>query len=549
MVLLPNIPILAKIASHPQDKTAVIHNSSRKSFTYGSLLRDVARWRSVLENTGGKSIPGTGKRIAIMGENSYQFLVTLLAAVSLPDTIAVPLCTSHTLPEISYQLNDADVSAVLTTERFKDKLQLIVADREFVIYEDVVLPEIDTDVSIESGTMAIEASGGIILYTSGTSGNPKGVVIPNATLNAQASSLVKAWQVASTDTLLHTLPLHHIHGILNALLVPLSVGATIVFHFPFAAGPVLNLLAHEDESAPEITIYTAVPTVYSRLSTLYRTLPEDKQTEVTASIGKTLHLAMCGSAALPDPLREGWRQISGGHPQLLERYGMTEVGMALSQPLKEEDRTSGSVGKPLPGVHARLVDKDTGDVLYSSVGWESETFFVERPSGEDHVLGEIELSGPTIFKEYWRKKEASDASFVTDQAGQRWFKTGDIAGVDSQARWWIKGRESMDIIKSGGEKISALEIEREILSLEGIQECAVVGLPSEEWGQSVAVVIVMADGHEPIEYLHLKTQLKSRLTGYKIPKERKILDKIPRNQMGKVNKKTLVKQVWPEKFN
>ncbi|KAK9466682.1 hypothetical protein V1512DRAFT_247894 [Lipomyces arxii] len=546
MATLPNLPILSAIATHPASQTAIIHNKSRKSFTYGSLLTSVARWRSVLAELGGQSI--SGKRIAIMGENSFEFLVCLLAATSLPDTITVPLCPSHTAPEITYQLNDADCCAIVTTMRFKEKLEPLVNEREFVIYEDVELPPA-AEVTLESDASPIVDTSGIILYTSGTSGNPKGVVIPNSTIQAQALSLVKAWEIKPSDTLLHTLPLHHIHGILNGLMVPLFVGATVLFQFPFAAGPVLSLLAHADETVPAVTVYTAVPTVYARLSTLFRSFTPENQAETTAAIQKNLHLAMCGSAALPDPLRDGWDQLSGGKPPLLERYGMTEVGMALSQPLKESDRTSGSVGKPLPGVYARLVDKDTLEVLYQSVGWESEKWLTSKPPvGDEQVLGEIELSGPTIFKEYWRKEEATASSFVTDVDGRKWFRTGDIAGVDSFGRFWIKGRESMDIIKSGGEKLSALEIEREILSLKGIAECAVVGLPSIEWGQSVAVVVVMESGVEPIKFDDFKAQLKLRLTGYKIPKELKVIEQIPRNQMGKVNKKTLVKQVWPEKF-
>ncbi|KAK9449466.1 uncharacterized protein V1518DRAFT_437783 [Limtongia smithiae] len=546
---LPKTPVLAAIAGHPATKTAIIHNSSRKSFTYSSLLSDIARWRTVLSKLGGGA---KDKRLAIMGENSYEFVVCLLAATSLPETITVPLCPSHTAPEITYQLNDADCCAIVATDRFREKLAPLVDGREFVIYEDTVLPEATGEVVLEEDVDAAITNGsGIILYTSGTSGNPKGVIIPNATLRAQSLSLIKAWKISDADTLLHTLPLHHIHGILNGLMVPLFVGGTVLFQFPFAAAPVLSLLAHEDESAPVVTIYTAVPTVYSRLATLYRTFPPEKQAEITAAVSKNLQLVMCGSAALPDPLRAGWAALSGGHPQLLERYGMTEVGMALSQPLEEEERTSGSVGKPLPGVYARLVDKDgTGKVLYESVGWESETWVgASKPASEDdEVLGEIELSGPTIFAEYWRKPEATAKSFVTDDSGRKWFQTGDIAGVDGAGRWRIKGRESMDIIKSGGEKLSALEIEREILSLEGIAECAVVGLPSLEWGQSVAAVVVMAAGYKPIEFADLKSQLKLRLTGYKIPKQLRVVDTIPRNQMGKVNKKTLVKLVWPEMF-
>ncbi|KAK9473376.1 uncharacterized protein V1510DRAFT_363284 [Dipodascopsis tothii] len=526
--VLPSLPVIKALAAHPPTKTAIVHNASGKTFTYGSLVADIAKWRAFL---GGFKNPGTGRRIALMGENSYEFVACLLAIVTLENTIAIPLCTSHTAAELTYQLDDADCALLITTARFVDKLTPLAGGRDLLVI-DQVFPTLPATETVAVSAPAVEGSG-IILYTSGTSGNPKGVVITAATLLAQSQSLIRAWNIDAADVLLHTLPLHHIHGILNALLVPLTVGATVVFQFPFVAPAVLDLLAATDPAKPVITIYTAVPTIYARLATVYRGLPAERQAEVTAAVSKNLGLAMCGSAALPEPLRDGWHALSGGHPQLLERYGMTEVGMALSQPRAEADRVSGSVGKPLPGVRARLVDKDTGDVVYETVGWESEKFLTPVPTdGDAQLIGEIELAGPTVFTYYWNKPEPTASSFVTDDAGISWFKTGDIAGVDAAGRFWIKGRESMDIIKSGGEKISALEIEREILSLDGVAECAVVGLPNVEWGQAVAAVVVPT-GTRELTLPTLKSELRLRLSGYKTPKELKVVEQIPRNQMGK----------------
>lgn len=289
-----------------------------------------------------------------------------------------------------------------------------------------------------------------------------------------------------------------------------------------------------------------MPTVYHRLIQAHGSLEATVKTAVKTALGpENLRLNISGSAALPVPTKDAWSAISGGNT-LLERYGMTEVGMALSCGLAHHDRVDGSVGWPLPSVEARLVDPDSDSLIPES----------------SEAAGEIQLRGPTIFKEYWRNAEATASEFTSDG----WFKTGDVAyrrsmpapiGNGDSGSWatgpmfFIQGRQSSDIIKSGGEKVSALEIEREMLSLSTITECAVVGIHSETWGQKVAAIVVLSDegrtsgkGGKAMSALDLRRALRDRLVAYKIPQEMIVMESIPRNAMGKINKKQLVKDVF-----
>lgn len=269
-----------------------------------------------------------------------------------------------------------------------------------------------------------------------------------------------------------------------------------------------------------------------------------------------LRLNMSGSAALPKSIREDWTALSGGNI-LLERYGMTEVGMALSCGLVDADRIESSVGWPLPSVEARLMEKDAdGNETLIEVGQE-----IDATSNKERQ-GEIQLRGPTVFKEYWQNPTATKKEFTRDG----WFKTGDIAirrivpgaGSGKSGSWasgpayFIQGRQSADIIKTGGEKVSALEIEREILTLPQVNECAVVGLPSESWGQKVAAVVVLKEEYSARSWslADMRRELKSRLVPYKIPQDLEIVPTIKRNAMGKVNKKELVPLIFgaPEKI-
>lgn len=490
--------------------------------------------------------------------------VTFLSILA-HDAIALPLSQSFPSSEIRYILENSEAKLLLSTEKFQDKAR-------DVLKEDIThQPQLEILSKIETGADSTEHvkfegsaldNGGFMLYTSGTTSRPKGVVLSTSTITAQANSLIEAWKYSSSDYLLHVLPLHHIHGTINGLFTPLIAGAAIEFAFPFNADFVWKRLAApfrsnaEESSQRPITFFTVVPTIYSRLLSSFPQLDENTQAAARKALSpETMRLNISGSAALPTPIKQAWTDLSGGNV-LLERYGMTEVGMALSCGLDFADRVNGSVGWPLPSVEVRLVETETGNIILPG-----------EEKGADGKLreGEIQLRGPTVFAEYWRNEKATAEEFVSaDDGGQKWFKTGDVAsrceipGAGRSSQQWakgplyfIQGRKSVDIIKTGGEKVSALEIERELLSLPQISETAVVGLASEQWGQKVAAVVVLSEegrtagkGGKPWGPMDMRRALKDRLANYKIPQELKVVESIPRNAMGKINKKALVKDLF-----
>jgi malonyl-CoA/methylmalonyl-CoA synthetase len=492
-------------------------------------------------------------------------LVTLLSILAA-HAIAVPLSPTFPAHELRYIIDQSESLMLLSSAKFQSQADHVLKEgmaTKPIHYkqEKMMLGKTDDYVTLEE---AASDKGGMMLYTSGTTNRPKGVLLPQDVLTAQSRSLLEAWNYSSEDVLLHVLPLHHIHGTVNALLTPLFAGSTIEFQFPFNSTAVWDRLAAPFLSNPDpvkkpITFLTVVPTIYTRLLSSHPNLPPELQAATkTALHPSNLRLNISGSAALPTPVKSAWTELSGGNV-LLERYGMTEVGMALSCGLSFSDRVDGSVGWPLPSVQARLVDTETHEIIL--VGQEID------PATDRARQGEIQLRGPTIFREYWKNPEATQKDFTEDADGQgKWFKTGDVAvrrnvngAGESEQEWakgplyFIMGRKSADIIKTGGEKVSALEIEREMLSLSQIAEVAVVGLPSEAWGQKVAAVVVLSEagrtggkGGKAWSALDMRRALKELLANYKIPQEMKVVEEIPRNAMGKINKKKLVLQIWGE---
>ncbi|KAL6703690.1 hypothetical protein ACN47E_009384 [Coniothyrium glycines] len=562
---LPRLPLFAAIKSHDAQSTAVIHSLSGRSFTYGELVNDVAAAKDKLQRNAGGASAAEGQRISFLVENGYDYVVTLLAILAA-HAVAVPLSPTFPAHELRYIIDQSESLMLLSSEKFQGYADDVLKEgmhTKPINYkqEKIMLGKTDDYVTLEDPT---SDEGGMMLYTSGTTNRPKGVLLPQDVLTAQSRSLLEAWSYSSEDVLLHVLPLHHIHGTVNALLTPLFAGATIEFQFPFNATNVWERLAapflpNADKAKRPITFLTVVPTIYTRLLSSHPTLSAELQAaSKTALHPSNLRLNISGSAALPTPVKSAWTELSGGNV-LLERYGMTEVGMALSCGLDFEGRVDGSVGWPLPSVQARLVDSETGEIIEEGQETDAST-------GRERQ-GEIQLRGPTIFREYWKNPEATKKEFTEDVDGQgKWFKTGDVAvrrtvptaGHSAQAwakgpLYFIHGRKSADIIKTGGEKVSALEIEREMLSLPQVAEVAVVGLPSEAWGQKVAAVVVLSEhgktagkGGKPWSALDMRRALKEILANYKIPQEMRVLDSIPRNAMGKINKKQLVVQVWGE---
>jgi malonyl-CoA/methylmalonyl-CoA synthetase len=344
----------------------------------------------------------------------------------------------------------------------------------------------------------------MILYTSGTTSRPKGVVITHANLEAQISTLVQEWGWRDDDCTLCVLPLHHVHGIVNVVSCALWAGARCEFLPEFSPASVFASF-----DGGRVTVFMAVPTIYHKLITAWEKLPGDRQQSLSQKM-RNFRLMVSGSAALPVSVLERWRAISSH--TLLERYGMTEIGMALSNPLHGE-RRPGFAGTPLPGVEVRLADDSGNDV----------------PDGE---TGEILVRGKNVFLEYWNRPEATREAF----GPEGWFKTGDVAIVE-KGYYRILGRNSVDIIKSGGYKISALEIEETLRLHSAVRDCGVVGIENEEWGEEVAAVVVTRESGADLE--EIDRWLRSQLPPYKIPRRWAVAEVLPRNAMGKVIKKEL----------
>lgn len=493
--------------------------------------------------------------------------MTLLAIFAC-NAIAVPLAISFPAFELRHVLNISQTGVLLSSTKFAVKAREVMSeglDSLPSLYEVETLLDGSEKVAASDSKVPCTLNAGMMLFTSGTTAKPKGVMLSDATLAAQAQSLLTAWSYSPSDRLLHVLPLHHIHGTVNAILTPLLAGSSIEFMYPFKADQVWSRLAapflepenNNDASAVAvhpITFFTAVPTIWSRMLDAYSSLSPTLQEAGKKAISrKHLRLNISGSAALPKPIRDGWNELSGNNT-LLERYGMTEVGMALSCGLEEEDRLDGSVGWPLPSVEARLVETDDKTSAQSVIEPGAE---IDPLSGKER-LGEVQLRGPTVFSGYWADPVATAKEFTEDG----WFKTGDIAarrlvsgsGQGRSGSWaqgpayFIQGRRSADIIKTGGEKVSALEIEREILSLPEVSEVAVLGLPSQIWGQKVVAVVVLSrecqESGKPWGLTELRRDLKNRLVGYKIPQDVEVVETIKRNAMGKINKKELAPAVF-----
>nr|POF24737.1 acyl-coa synthetase family member 3, mitochondrial [Quercus suber] len=564
MASLQRTAFFDAIQTHDPKTDVVVHSLSGRSFQYGSLLQDVALTKQRLLHATGKDEQSIeGERIAFLIENSYDYVVTLLACLA-SNAIAVPLAPSFPPSELRYNINHSEALVLLSSPKFARLAEEVLKEGIETKVVGHAMEKITKGATGEDPVQfrgdASNAEGGLMLYTSGTTARPKGVLLPTNVLVAQAKSLVEAWKYTSQDRLLHVLPLHHIHGTVNALLTPLLAGSTIEFMFPFNvdavwkrfAAPFMPTPSQNVHERAAITFFTVVPTIWARMLQSEPKLPSDIKTASQKAIKReNLRLNISGSAALPTPTKQAWSDLSSGNI-LLERYGMTEVGMALSCGLADQDRIDGSVGWPLPSVEARLVDPDTNQLI---------------PPGADlttdgkEVTGEIQLRGPTIFKSYWRNPTATQKEFTPDG----WFKTGDIAvrqpvpgaGEGASGSWatgpafFIRGRASADIIKTGGEKVSALEIERELLALPEILECAVVGLPSEAWGQKVAAIVVLTDhgrsagkSGKPWGAMDMRRALKGKLVAYKIPQDLQVVPQIARNAMGKVNKKDLVATVF-----
>jgi malonyl-CoA/methylmalonyl-CoA synthetase len=459
--------------------------------TYAELLRDSATAATVLLD-GADDLAEA--RVTYMVDPSNAYVVTMLGAWRAGG-MAVPIGTALPGPEIEYVLDDADPAVVVVDAAHAERVQPLARARGLRV---VTTDELTAPRTTRPLPAVDDVRAAMMIYTSGTTGRPKGVVHTHASIAAQIEGMVETWEWSADDHILCTLPLHHVHGIVNVLTTALWSGAVCDILPAFDATEVWSRLA-----SGELTLFMAVPAIYLRLIQAHDAA-DAATTGRWADGAAGLRLMVSGSAALPVATLERWRAITGH--TLLERYGMTEIGMGLGNPLT--DRRPGHVGVPFPGVEVRLVD-ETG---------------IPVGTGEP---GALLVRGANVFREYWRRPDATRDAFAGD-----WFRTGDVAVVEDGSHRLL-GRASVDIIKTGGEKVSALEIEDVLRGHPAIVDCAVVGVADTEWGERVCVAVVATDQDALAD---LRGWAKERLAPYKVPRSVLIVDELPRNAMGKVTK-------------
>jgi malonyl-CoA/methylmalonyl-CoA synthetase len=471
-----------------------LHDLAGTTWSYRALSRETARIANALIAAGVQP----GDRVAIYAEKRAAIVAVYLACLRA-GAVVLPLNTAYTSHELDYLLGDASPALVVCDAATEAVLRstgsarphltigpdggslLALAERQ---------PDRFTTVAREDDDLAA------LLYTSGTTGRPKGAMLTHGNLASNARSLASTWQMTVDDVLIHALPLFHTHGLLIAMNTLLIANGTIVLLDRFAPKAVIDLMSRS-------TVLMGVPTFYTRL------LAEPR---LSRSATRHMRLFVSGSAPLLPATHSAWMQRTGH--ALLERYGLTETGVNTSNPA-DGPRIAGSVGLPLDNVEVRITAMESSTPV---------------APGE---IGRITVRGPNVFKGYWGMPDATAEAF--DDAG--FFITGDLGTIDEQGYLHIVGREK-DLIISGGFNVYPKEVEAELDGMPGIAESAVIGLPHADFGEAVTAVVVQAT-NDGLDEDVVREQLATRLARYKVPKRVITVPQLPRNALGKIEKRTL----------
>ncbi len=483
-------------ARFPKDRAAPFIITRARTYSYADMEQETGRFANLLIALGVK----TGDRVMAQVEKTPQAVFLYLACLRA-GAVFLPLNTAYRADELEYFLKDAEPAIVVCDPGAAALMDLSRATGvPHVLTLDAKgeggLAARAAALSGQFTTVAVGGTDlGAILYSSGTTGRPKGVMLSHGALTANAATLHKLWKFAPGDVLLHCLPIFHVHGLFVALNTTLWNGTSMIFHAKYAVDDVVADL-------PRATVFMGVPTYYVRLIQHGAFSPE---------LCRTIRLFLCGSAPLLEETFATFAAKSG--KQIVERYGMTEAGMITSAHL-DKPRRAGTVGWPLPDVTLRIAGENNREVA----------------AGE---TGEIQIKSPALFSGYWRKPEKTAEDFTADG----FFKTGDLARIAPDGMVAIVGR-AKDMLISGGYNVYPKEIETVIDGLPGVVESAVVGMPHPDFGEAGLAVITLQPGAS-LDLAVVRGALKDALANYKIPKLILFAGTLPRNAMGKVQKNVL----------
>jgi malonyl-CoA/methylmalonyl-CoA synthetase len=495
-------------AAFPADLDAVaIETDSGLAYTWRDLERGTAMLANLLESL---ELP-PASRIAVQTEKSVEALMLYLATLRAGH-VFLPLNTAYRESELAYFIGNAEPAVVVCTGAafpWVSRLAFRAGTRNvFTLDDDRSGSLLDRAAQMSEGhEPAAKRADDLacILYTSGTTGRSKGAMLTHGNLLSNALVLKDHWDWQPGDVLIHALPIFHVHGLFVASHGALLNGSKMLWLAKFDPGTVIANL-------PRASVFMGVPTLYVRL------LGEPSLAREACA---HMRLFISGSAPLLIETFLAFRERTGH--TILERYGMSETLMLTSNPCRAGDgeRVGGTVGRPLPGVRVRVVDEH-GNAC---------------PADE---IGNIEVAGPNVFAGYWRMPEKTQEEFSVDADGTRWFKTGDVGRFDPRGYLTIVGR-SKDLIISGGYNVYPAEVEGYINEMPGVAESAVVGVPHADFGEAVIAVVVRKPG-AALDGDAVIAALKERIANFKVPKRAFVVDELPRNSMGKVQKTLLREQ-------
>lgn len=480
------------------DKTC-IETLDGRTVTYRELRAGSGRYANALTNLGVK----VGDRVAVQVDKSVEKLLLYLGTLRT-GAIFLPLNTAYTLNELEFFICDAEPSVVVCRKDIWEALTPLAQE----VGANLTTLEPDGNGTLTETAEAQESAFNTvaraaddlaaILYTSGTTGRPKGAMLCHGNLASNVKALREVWHYSADDVLIHALPIFHTHGLFVACNLTFYTGASMIFLPAFDASEIINAMGRA-------TVMMGVPTFYTRLL---------EHPDFTRETARKMRVFISGSAPMTVEVHKRFEKRT--NMIVLERYGMTEISMQTSNPF-EGERRQGTVGLPLPGTELRVADPETGEII---------------GPGE---VGVLEVRGPNVFQGYWRLPAKTDEAFREDG----FFITGDLGTLSEDGYVTLVGR-AKDLIISGGLNIYPKEVEGVLNRFEGVTESAVVGVPHPDWGETVVAIIVPKSG--PPEETLLTNFLKENLAAYKLPRHIAYKDELPRNSMSKVQKQVLRKE-------